>query len=187
MISYIRNNTYKQVEFVREPLEGSERNSRHLKLQRRTGALNLEYETKLDKTKVLKQLKNMNEERKLKLYNILEKYKNSMTSKPGKCNLFTYKFQGETDKPIVGYSRPIPFALRAEVQQQIEQMIKDGIIEISNSHMLNPLTIVPREGKKPRICVDARKVNQCMIPDRERAPPIHEILQKFEGVQYIYR
>jgi hypothetical protein len=56
-----------------------------------------------------------------------------MSSKPGKCNIFTYKFQMEMDKPIVGYSRPIPFDIRAEVQQQIEQMVKDYIIEISNS------------------------------------------------------
>jgi hypothetical protein len=63
-------------------------------------------------------------------------------------------------------------------------MMKD-ITEISNSHILNLLTVVPREGKKPRICVDARRVNQCTIPDRERVPPMQETLHKFGGVQYI--
>jgi hypothetical protein len=57
-------------------------------------------------------------------------------------------------------------------------MVRDDIIEASNSHILSPLTIVPREGKSPRVCVDARKVNQHTIP-------IHEILQRFKGVQYI--
>jgi hypothetical protein len=92
----------------------------------------------------MQHLKNIDGEKQLRLYNILKKYKNRMTSKPGKCNLFTYKFHVETNKPIVGYSRPIPFVLRAKVQRQIEQMVKDDITEVSNSPVLNPLTVVPR-------------------------------------------
>jgi hypothetical protein len=65
-----------------------------------------------------------------------------MTDKPGKCNLYSYKFIVKTNQPIGGYSRPIPFALRPVLHQQIEQMIQDDILEVSNSHILNPLTIV---------------------------------------------
>jgi hypothetical protein len=64
-------------------------------------------------------------------------------------------------------------------------MLQDDILEISNSPFLNPLTVVYREGKKVRICVDARKVNQYTVPDRERTPPLQELLQKFEGVQFM--
>jgi hypothetical protein len=34
-----------------------------------------------------------------------------------------------------------------------------------------------RKGKRPRLCIDARKINQFMIPDRERTPPLHELLR----------
>jgi hypothetical protein len=64
-------------------------------------------------------------------------------------------------------------------------MVKDDILEVSSSPILNPLTIVHREGKKIRICVDARKVNQSAVPDRERAPPMQELLQRFEGARYM--
>jgi hypothetical protein len=50
---------------------------------------------------------------------------------------------------------------------------------------VNPLQIVAKENGKIRICVDARKVNQFTIPDRERAPHIQELLQKFHGMQYL--
>jgi putative transposase len=63
--------------------------------------------------------------------------------------------------------------------------VQDDILEISNSPFLNPLTEVYKEGKKVRICVDARKVNQYTVPDRERTPPLQELLQKFEGVQFM--
>jgi hypothetical protein len=103
-----------------------------------------------------------------------------MSAKPGKCNLFKYKFQVETNRPIVGYSRPIPFAIRPAVREQIAQMI-DDILEISNSSFLNPLTLVNREGKKPRICVEALKINQYTIPDYERTAALQELLQRFKG------
>jgi hypothetical protein len=71
------------------------------------------------------------------------------------------------------------------VREQIAQMVDDDISEVSNSPILNPLTVVYREGKKPRICVDARKVNQFTVPDHERVPPLQELLQKYEGTWYM--
>jgi hypothetical protein len=42
--------------------------------------------------------------------------------------------------------------------------MKDDILEESHSSYINPLRVVQREGKSPRICVDARKVTQRVIP-----------------------
>jgi hypothetical protein len=128
---------------------------------------------------------NLDNDQKGDLFNVLVKFISGMTTKPGRCKLFTYKFDVITDKPIVGYSRPIAFAMRPAVRAQIAQMIEDDILEVSNSPILNPLTIVQREGKKVRICVDARKVNEHTIPDHERTPPLQELLQRFEGSQFM--
>jgi hypothetical protein len=64
-------------------------------------------------------------------------------------------------------------------------MLQDDFLEISNSHFLNPLSVVYKEDKKIRICVDARRVNQHTVPDRERTAPLQELLQKFEGAQFM--
>ena len=140
---------------------------------------------KPDLSALIEQVANINIIQKKELYKVLVKYIGSFTSKPGVCNLFSYKFQVEADRPLVGYNRPIAFALRPAVRLQIEQMLKDGILEASSSPFLNPLTIVQREGKKIRICLDARKINQNTVPDRERTPPLHELLQKFDGARYM--
>jgi hypothetical protein len=89
------------------------------------------------------------------LHKILIKYLDHMTAKPGRCILFEYKFQVNTDEPIVGYSRPVPFALRPAVRQHINQMLREGIIEKSASPILNPLALVKKEGGNIRICIDA--------------------------------
>jgi hypothetical protein len=119
-----------------------------------------------------------------KLYQVLHRYKDHLTTKPGKCNLFSYEFKVEADKPIIGVSRHIPFALRLAVREQINQMLADDVLEVSTSRVLNPLTVVTKKGGEVRICVDARRVNQCTIPDRERTPPVNELLQRFHGARY---
>jgi hypothetical protein len=64
-------------------------------------------------------------------------------------------------------------------------MLRDDIIEESFSAYINPLTIVVREMKPPRICVDARRINRQMIADRTKVLPLRELLQRFHGASYI--
>ena len=78
-----------------------------------------------------------------------------------------------------------PFSLRREVRQQIEEIIKSGILAISYSPNVNPLTIIQRKQKPVRMCVDARQFNKQMVPDRAKTPPAHELLQRFHGAKYI--
>jgi hypothetical protein len=61
-------------------------------------------------------------------------------------------------------------------------MLSDDILERSKSPFINVLTVVPIKDGPPRICIEARKVNSVTIPDRERTSPLHELLQKFNGV-----
>ena len=44
-------------------------------------------------------------------------------------------------------TRPISFALRAQVKEQIQEMVNDNILEESFSDYVNPLTLVERPGK----------------------------------------
>jgi hypothetical protein len=64
-------------------------------------------------------------------------------------------------------------------------MLKDGSLDESFSEYLNPLTLVVRDKKPLRICVDARRNNQQMIADRTKVLPLREQLQKFHGARYI--
>jgi len=70
----------------------------------------------------------------------------------------------------------VPHSARADVSKQIEQMMEDGILELSDSSFISPLTIVYWENKEPRICFDAKSVNNVTLPDWARAPPIYEML-----------
>jgi len=71
------------------------------------------------------------------------------------------------------------------VREQIQAMLKDGILEESHSAYINPITLVIREGRAVRICLDARRINKQMIADCTKVMPMRELLQKFYGAKYI--
>jgi hypothetical protein len=77
--------------------------------------------------------------------------------------------------PPTANSRSIPFALRAPVREQIQALLRDGILEESYSVYVSPLTLVHREQKPIRICVGAPRINKLMIADRVKVQPMREL------------
>jgi hypothetical protein len=62
------------------------------------------------------------------IYEVLIKYQQHLTKRPGRCNVFEYEFKIEGDMPPTANSRPIPFALGAPIREQIQATLRDGII-----------------------------------------------------------
>jgi hypothetical protein len=117
---------------------------------------------------------------------MLLKYKAHCSSKPGLRKIFEHGFEVQCSEPTVGHTRQIPFSVRPAVREQIRQIMADNVLEISTSSHINPLTTVLRDGKAPRICVDASKLpGTHTLPDKARVPPVQELLQQFHGSQFI--
>jgi hypothetical protein len=119
------------------------------------------------------------------LHGVLIKYQQHLTKRPGRCNAFEYEFKIEGDMPPTTNSRLIPFVLRAPVREKIQAMLRDGILEESYSANVNPLTLVHRQSKAIRICVDAKRINKLMVADRVKVQPMRKLLQRFRGSSYI--
>jgi hypothetical protein len=126
----------------------------------------------------------LSESQKENLLAQILQYKDRFTKRPGKCSCFEYRFQLK-GVPKSRNSRPIPFSLRREVQEQVEETLADNIIEESYSSYVNPLTLVQRDGKRVRICLDAKEAIKFMTPDRAKVPPMQMLLQRFHGANYI--
>jgi hypothetical protein len=119
------------------------------------------------------------------LYNVLAKYRQHLTKRPGKCSQFEYEFKIEGSMPHSTNSRPTPFALRNQLREQIKSMLKDGTLEESHSEYKNPITLLVREGKAVRICLDARRISKQIVADRAKVMTMYEFLQNFYGAKYI--
>jgi hypothetical protein len=82
----------------------------------------------------------------------------------------------------------VPEAQQQKLKEQICQMLKEQIITPIKSQWNFSLIIVPKKmdssGKKWRICVDFRKLNEVRIGDGYPLPNIQGILDKLGRARY---
>lgn len=71
------------------------------------------------------------------------------------------------------------------MEEEIADMLNQGIIERSNSYFCNPIRIIQKKDASIRICLDIRVSNQYIIADNESTPVIEELLQKYAGTQFL--
>lgn len=84
----------------------------------------------------------------------------------------------------------LPEAHKREAQTQIENMLRDGIIEPSVSPYNSPMILVPKKGlsdsgeRTYRLCIDFRKLNEITKPYQYPLPRIEEILDQLGNAKY---
>lgn len=100
-------------------------------------------------------------------------------------DLATHYIKLKNDMPIA--SRPYRLAeqKRAELKTEIGKMLKDNIIEHSNSPWAAPVVMIPKKTGGHRICIDYRKLNTKTIPDRYPLPRIDDLLHEARSSKFM--
>jgi hypothetical protein len=86
------------------------------------------------------------------------------------------------------YAQPayrIPDALQAEVDQQIGELLENGIIVESDSEYASPLIPVQKKSGKLRLVCNFKQVNAKTIPDQYPMPNPADILNRAAGAKFI--
>jgi transposase InsO family protein len=134
----------------------------------------------------------LNAEERANLENLCTRYSDIFYI-DGENLTFTNKIKHHirtTDEvPVYTKSYRYPFVHRGEVREQIEKMLRQGIIQPSESAWSSPIWIVPKKadasGKtKWRLVVDFRKLNEKTHDDKYPIPNITDILDKLGNCQY---
>lgn len=86
--------------------------------------------------------------------------------------------------PIKQRHYPISPVIQNLIYEELDRMLKIGVIEESNSSWSSPVTLV-RKVNKNRLCLDARKVNSRTIKDAYPLPHIEGILSRLQETKYI--
>jgi len=71
----------------------------------------------------------------------------------------------DNDQKIFVSPRRLPFAERKIVAEQVEQWIKEGIVEPCSSEYSSQVVVVRKKDGTPRVCIDYRAINRMIIKD----------------------
>lgn len=138
-------------------------------------------------------LSHLNREEKINIESLCAKYSDVFYLEGDKLSttdIYQHSIQVKPGtQPI--YSKPyrLPHSLKKEINKQIDNMLKEGIIEPCRSEWSSPILIVPKKcdsngNKKWRLVIDYRKLNNCIENDKFPLPNISDILDSLSGCMY---
>lgn len=106
------------------------------------------------------------------------------------ANSITHKIDLTDDIPINVKQYRYPQLLQNEIEKQVQQMLKDKIIEESDSPynsllwIVKTKTVAEFEERKWRLVIDFRELNNKTINDTYPIPNISEIIDPLDGSNY---
>ena len=107
---------------------------------------------------------------------IVEEFKDFFTDKPGRTSLVEHRIVTTTDQPVRSRPYPTPYFLRETIRNEVDQMLKLGVIEKSDSCYASPVVLVRKDDGSNRFCVDYRKLNRITVFDAEPMDRTEDIM-----------
>lgn len=83
------------------------------------------------------------------------------------------------------YMQPRRFAEieKTEIDNQVDTWLKDGVVQQSNSDFASGVVLVKKKDNTSRLCVDYRKLNLQIVPDRYPIPLIDEQIDSLKDAR----
>ena len=123
----------------------------------------------------------LSDNQRAEIVSLLRDFAHLFTDLPGTTNVLKHDIKTTTDRPIRIGPRQIPFAMIDTVRDEIENMLKLGVIEPSTSPYSSPIVIVKKKDGSNRFCIDFRALNRVTIFDAEPMSDAEAMFAKLAG------
>jgi len=127
----------------------------------------------------------LTDDQRAELQRLVHNYPDVFTDKLGYTDLVEHVIELTDDNPVVARNYRIPDSLRDKVSAQIEQMLKEGIIQESNSDFRCPLLAVKKSDNSIRVVADLRAINEKTKDSQYPACDPRLIIDRCANAKYI--
>ena len=127
---------------------------------------------------------NITDEQRAEFMDLAHQFSSLFTEAPGTMNLVQHDIKLTSDETVRSRPYPVPYSLRESLREDVDDMIRMGVVRESNSLYASPVVVVKKKDGSNRICVDYRKLNKLTVFDPEPMPTVEEVFQKLNGDKY---
>ncbi|XP_073699461.1 uncharacterized protein [Garra rufa] len=128
---------------------------------------------------------NLSAAQKTELRHLVGQFQDVFSDTPGQTNVLSHDIH--TPPGVVVRQRPyrVPEARRQAIEQEVQKMLKLGVIEPSRSPWSSPIVLVPKPDGTLRFCNDYRRLNEVSAFDSYPMPRVDELLERLGRARYI--
>ena len=124
-------------------------------------------------------------QQRTELEQLLADFKSIMGNTPGKTDITEHGIQTGTVRPVRLPPYRLPHAYKEQVREQLDEMLKDGVIEPSASEWSAPIVLVKKKDGSLRLCVDYRRLNEVSDTDAYPMLRIDDLIDRLGKAPYI--
>ena len=106
------------------------------------------------------------------------------SSQLGRCDIVDVDIETINDQPIVSRPYRVSPAQREVIDKQVEEMLRLGVIEESNSSYASPVVLVKKPDGSWRFCIDYRRLNKLIISDSYPIPAIDDLIAYLANAKF---
>ena len=132
----------------------------------------------------VKMAENLTEGQKKQVQEVCQRYAEALSDLPGETKLAECEILQENEQPIFVKQYPLPHSKVETVREEVQTMLKMGIIEPSHSPYSAPVVLVQKKDNTVRFCIDYRTLNLSTKFDAEPLPDMDHIFTKLSGKKY---
>ena len=126
----------------------------------------------------------LTEEERETLFSVLRKYEPMFDGHIGHTDLITHRIDTGDHSPIRHSPRRIPPNLQEEVRGQLDDLVRQGILEESDGTWSSPISVVKKKSGAWRVVADLRKINSVTKIPAYPIPRIDDALEALSGSKY---
>ncbi|XP_069195720.1 uncharacterized protein [Procambarus clarkii] len=120
------------------------------------------------------------------LLQMIREYKPIFEDVPGLTSVLRHDVKLEEGvRPIKQHPYRLNPLKKRVVKEEVDYMLKHHLIAPSSSPWSSPILLVPKPGKKYRLCIDYRQVNKVTVADTYPLPRVEECLDAIGKARYL--
>ncbi|XP_069169570.1 uncharacterized protein [Procambarus clarkii] len=120
------------------------------------------------------------------LLQMIRQYEPIFDDVPGLTSVLRHDVELEEGvRPIKQHPYRLNPLKKRVVKEEVDYMLKHHLIAPSSSPWSSPILLVPKPGKKYRLCIDYRQVNKVTVADTYPLPRVEECLDAIGKARYL--